>query len=138
MAFAAATSIATIGLYISYCIPILIGAIYHRDFVARKGPFNLRWASRPVAIVGVMWTGFITIIFCLPTVNPVNSQTLNYTVVAVGIVTIGSLGSWFISARKWFVGPVKEIEGARISGSDTAITEEVEVDKQASHNIVKK
>lgn len=37
VAFAAATSIATIGLYISYGIPILIGLIYHREFTAKKG-----------------------------------------------------------------------------------------------------
>lgn len=33
VAFAAATSIATIGLYVSYGIPILVGLIYHRQFV---------------------------------------------------------------------------------------------------------
>jgi hypothetical protein len=31
--------------------------------------------------------------------------------VAVGIVIIYSLGFWFISARKWFTGPVRQIEG---------------------------
>lgn len=32
VAFAAATSIATIGLYVSYGIPILVGLIYHKQF----------------------------------------------------------------------------------------------------------
>lgn len=107
VAFAAATSIATIGLYISYGIPILIAVLYPSTF--RKGPFNLRWASRPIGIIGVLWIGFITIIFCLPTANPVTSQTLNYTVVAVGIIAVFSLGSWVLWAHRWFVGPVREI-----------------------------
>ncbi|KAF4625925.1 hypothetical protein G7Y89_g12237 [Cudoniella acicularis] len=118
VAFAAATSIATIGLYISYGIPILIGLIYYKDFNTRKGPFNLRMFSRPVAFVSVSWICFITIIFCLPTVNPVSSQTLNYTVVAVGIIAIGSMGVWIITARKWFVGPLKEVKEAERLGVD--------------------
>ena len=32
-------------------------------------------------------------------------QTLNYTVVAVGIITLWTFGSWFLWARKWFTGP---------------------------------
>ena len=108
VAFAAATSIATIGLYISYGIPILIGAIYHDSFV--KGPFNLGVFSRPVALVGVLWIGFIAIVFCLPTANPVTSQTVNYTPAAVGIIGLWVAASWLLSARKWFKGPIRQIE----------------------------
>lgn len=118
VAFAAATSIATIGLYISYGIPILIGLIYARDFNSRKGPFNLGLLSRPIAFVGVAWIGFITVVFCLPTANPVTSQTVNYTVVAVGIIAILSNVVWLLSARKWFVGPKREIEEAQALGVD--------------------
>ncbi|KAL9003882.1 MAG: hypothetical protein Q9188_003267 [Gyalolechia gomerana] len=112
VAFSAATSIATIGLYVSYGLPILIGLIWPRNF--NKGPFNLRFASRVIALVAVLWIGFITIIFCLPTENPVNSQTLNYTPVAVGIVTLWAFGSWFLWARRWFTGPVRQIQAERL------------------------
>lgn len=107
VAFAAATSIATIGLYISYGIPILIGLVWHKNF--KKGPFDLGVMSRPIAAVACLWIGFITIIFCLPNANPVTSQTLNYTCVAVGIVAVGAFGSWFLWAHKWFVGPLRQI-----------------------------
>jgi len=107
VAFSAATSIATIGLYISYAIPIALRVIYADRFV--RGPFHLgRW-SFPVAIAAVLWIVFITIVFVLPQENPVNSQTLNYTVVAVGIIFVYSLGFWLVSARKWFTGPVRLI-----------------------------
>ncbi|KAI0044576.1 APC amino acid permease [Auriscalpium vulgare] len=107
VAFSAATSIATIGLYISYGIPIALRVINRADF--KRGPFHLGALSYPIAIAAVTWIAFIAIVFCLPELNPVNSQTLNYAPVAVGIVVTYSLGFWLISARKWFSGPIKQI-----------------------------
>ncbi len=74
------------------------------------------------------WICFITIIFCLPTANPVDSQTLNYTPVAVGIVTLWAFGSWFLWARRWFTGPVRQIQAEQmgISLEDPAAMEKVE------------
>lgn len=112
VAFSAATSIATIGLYISYGLPILIALIYPSNF--RKGPFNLGAASKPVGAVAVLWISFISVVFCLPTANPVNKESFNYTVVAVGIVAVWALGSWALWARRWFVGPVRQIEAERM------------------------
>lgn len=90
-------------------IPIALRVIYASRFV--RGPFHLGRFSFPVAIASVLWICCITIAFILPEENPVNSQTLNYAVVAVGIVVTYSLGFWMLSARKWFTGPVKQIAG---------------------------
>lgn len=100
-AFFGTTSIATIGLFISYGIPIGMSIVWP-DF--KRGPFTLGRASKPVAGVSCVWISFITIAFCLPTVNPVTAKTLNYTGVAVGIVVIFAFGSWAVWARKWFTG----------------------------------
>ncbi|TFK38346.1 APC amino acid permease [Crucibulum laeve] len=107
VAFSAATSIATIGLYISYGIPIALRVVYRDQFV--RGPFHLGAFSYPVAITAVAWIMLISIVFILPQVNPVDSQTFNYAIVAVGIVITYSVGFWLLSARKWFTGPVKQI-----------------------------
>jgi hypothetical protein len=69
-------------------------------------------------LVSVCWIGFITVAFCLPTANPVTSQTLNYTVVAVGIIAVFSLGAWILWAHRWFVGPVRDIQEAERLGVD--------------------
>lgn len=126
VAFSAATSIATIGLYISYGLPILIGLLYPSNF--RKGPFDLRAASKPVAVVAVLWISFISVVFCLPTANPVNKESLNYTAVAVGIVAAWALGSWALWARRWFVGPVRQIEAERlgIAVNEPGVVEDAE------------
>jgi hypothetical protein len=48
---------------------------------------------------------FITILFMLPTANPIHWSNFNYTIVAV-LVVIGYAGiSWLVSARHWFTGP---------------------------------
>ncbi|CAL1702473.1 unnamed protein product [Somion occarium] len=123
VAFAAATSIATIGLYISYAIPIFLRVLNRASF--KRGPFHLGPFSYPVALLAVVWIGFISIAFILPQENPVNSQTLNYAIVAVGIVVTYSLGFWFLSARKWFTGPVNQI-AAESMGIDVTNPGELE------------
>lgn len=106
-AFAGTTSIATVGLYISYGIPILMTLIWPRNF--RRGPFYTGpMISKIVAIVACLWIGFITIAFCLPTTNPVSSQNLNYTPVALGIALLLTLVSWQFWAKKWFTGRCRD------------------------------
>ena len=90
-------------------MPIALRVIYRHRFT--RGPFHLRAFTYPVALTAVLWICFITIALILPEENPVSSTTLNYAVVAVGIVLVYSLGFWVISARKWFKGPVKQILG---------------------------
>ncbi|KAM7189835.1 amino-acid permease BAT1 [Naviculisporaceae sp. PSN 640] len=118
VAYSAATSIATIGLYISYGLPILTGLIWHKAFVAMKGPFDLGMFSRPIAFAACAWIGFITVVFCLPTANPVTSQTLNYAVVAVAIIGIFTILSWVVWVHKWFTGPSEEVAEAMRLGVD--------------------
>ena len=90
-------------------IPIALRVLFHRKFI--KGPFHLGSFSLPIAIIAVLWVFFISIVFVLPQINPVTSQTLNYSAVAVGIVATYSLGYWLISARWWFKGPIPQIRG---------------------------
>jgi hypothetical protein len=91
-------------------IPIALRVIYADRFI--RGPFHLGRFSYLISITAVLWIAFISIVFCLPELNPVNSQTLNYAPVAVGIVVTYALGFWVISARRWFAGPIKQIAGA--------------------------
>ena len=102
-AYAAVTSIATIGLYVAYVIPTLLRLRLGSAFV--RGPWHLgRW-SRPIGIISVIWVAFITVLFMLPTTSPITRDNFNYTVVAV-VVVIGFAGIWWlVSAHKWFTGP---------------------------------
>jgi hypothetical protein len=90
-------------------IPIALRVLYADRFV--RGPFHLGRLSIVIASAAVLWIAFIAVVFCLPQLNPVNAQTLNYSPVAVAIVVLYSLGLWVVSARKWFTGPIRQIDG---------------------------
>jgi amino acid permease (GABA permease) len=107
-AYAAVTSIATIGLYIAYGVPILLRLRAGDSF--ERGPWHLgRW-SRPVGTIAVIWIGIICILFILPQVFPPTLLNFNYAIVAVAAVLIGTGAGWMLSARHWFKGP--KIQGS--------------------------
>ena len=104
VAYYAVTSIAVIGLYIAYGIPILLRLLAGEGF--QRGPWHLRQWSYVVGWIAVIWIAFIAILFVLPQVAPGNTTvTFNYAPVAVGVVLIYSGGYWFLSAKNWFKGP---------------------------------
>ncbi|KAL5553834.1 hypothetical protein UlMin_041235 [Ulmus minor] len=109
VAFNSMVSIATIGLYIAYALPILF-----RVTLARKsfvpGPFNLGRYGVLVGWIAVIWVAIISVFFSLPVAFPVTIETLNYTPVAVGGLFILLVSSWVFKARYWFRGPITNID----------------------------
>jgi amino acid permease (GABA permease) len=103
-AYAAVTSIATIGLYVAYGIPILLRLLQGERF--QRGPWHLgRW-SYIVGWIAVIWIIFISILFVLPAAFPPDLRTnFNYAIVAVAVVLLYSGGYWLLSAKNWFKGP---------------------------------
>lgn len=109
VAFQAMVSIATIGLYIAYALPILFRiTLARKTFV--KGPFHLGIFSLIIGWLAVLWVITITVLFSLPVAYPITKDTLNYTPVAVGGLFILTYGSWLLRARYWFKGPVANIK----------------------------
>jgi amino acid permease (GABA permease) len=98
--YLAVTSIAVIGLYIAYVVPVFLRRI-NPHF--RTGPWHLgRW-SAPIGWLAVGWVIFICLLFVLPPVSPITLTSFNYAPVAVAIVLIFALVSWFAGGRKTFM-----------------------------------
>ncbi|MDQ6714187.1 MAG: amino acid permease [Candidatus Dormibacteraeota bacterium] len=103
-AYAAVTSIATIGLYIAYILPVILRLRAGDRF--QRGPWHLGSYSTIIGVIATIWVAFIVILFMLPPTNPVNLATnFNYAPVAVAVVLLIAGGWWFASARNWFKGP---------------------------------
>ncbi|CAB4265095.1 unnamed protein product [Prunus armeniaca] len=105
VAFNAMVSIATIGLYIAYALPIFLRVtLARKSFVA--GPFNLGRYGVLVGWISVLWVATISVLFSLPVAYPVTIETLNYTPVAVGGLFLITVLAWILRARHWFNGPI--------------------------------
>lgn len=109
-AFTAVTSIATIGLFISYAIPIVLRHTLARSWFWNPSLYTASFlgqrASKVVGWISIMWVGFVSILFILPTRFPVSIDNFNFAAVMVVIAMGGSLGSWWFGGVKvWFKGP---------------------------------
>ncbi|HET7725961.1 MAG TPA: amino acid permease [Candidatus Limnocylindrales bacterium] len=103
VAYAAVTSIAVIGLYIAYIIPVFLRVRAGDSF--QRGPWHLGSWSRLIGTVATIWVVFIAILFMLPQATPIRLDTFNYAPIAVGVVVLFAGGWWVLSAHKWFKGP---------------------------------
>jgi amino acid transporter len=127
-AYVAVTSVAVIGLYIAYVLPILL-RLFAKEFI--PGPWNLGTWSRPIGVIGVLWVLFITILFMLPTANPITATNFNYTiVVVVGTFLIITIW-WLVSARFWFKGPVIQGSEAELGAIERSVGETIVVEGAA-------
>jgi amino acid transporter len=121
-AFFAVVSIAVIGLYIAYVIPIYL-RWRQGDAFEQSPAWNLgskwRWMN-PFAFV---WVGIITVIFSLPFTplavpwdESFDLRYVNYAPVTVG-VTLLIVGIWWkVSAHKYFTGQTRNVDIDRALG----------------------
>jgi amino acid permease (GABA permease) len=110
VAYLAVTSIAVIGLYIAYVIPVFLR---RRNPQFRQGAWNLgRW-SAVIGWIAVVWVAFIVVLFMLPPAAPVTVATFNYAPVAVAVVLVFATVMWFARGRKHFMKDVPEGHGTK-------------------------
>lgn len=96
--FDATAKMATMGLYVSYALPILLGAVArHRGAWKTLGPFNLRGAGVFVAWAAVAWSAFVLAVCSLP------PNTLAAKLLAGVVLSLVFL--WTVIVRKRFEGP---------------------------------
>ena len=98
------TSIATIGLYLAYIIPVYLRLRKGDEF--QRGPWHLGSWSKLVGWVAVAWVVFMSVMFLLPQVSPITRDSFNYAPIALAAVLVLATAWWFISARGSYTGPV--------------------------------
>jgi amino acid transporter len=115
VAFFAVTSIAVIGLYIAYTIPVFLRWRMGDRF--EPGPWTLGRKYRWVNPIAFVWVGLCVIIFCLPTSQAgvffkhgFSWGSVNYApLVTIGVILAVTV--WYlVSARHYFKGPVRTLE----------------------------
>jgi len=114
VAFYAVVSIAVIGLYIAYVIPVFLR--WRQGSRFQPGPWTLgnkyKWMN-PIAVAEV---AIVTVVFCLPTLHagvPWNDdfdwKAVNYAPLVTGGVMLAVTLWWVLSAKRTFTGPRQTI-----------------------------
>ncbi|MEU0150664.1 amino acid permease [Micromonospora fulviviridis] len=115
VAFYAVVSVAVIGLYLSFLIPIFLRLRMGDRFV--PGPWTLGRRYKLLGWIAVIEIAIISVYFVLPIVPggvPGNAEfswtAVNYAPLAIGGVLLGVAIWWYASARKWFTGPRRTVD----------------------------
>jgi len=111
--YAVGTSIAVIAFFIAVGLPIILRIRAGARF--QPGAWSLgrhyRWVSR----LAVVWIVFICLLFLLP-ISPngipgaeeFSFESVNYAPLTLGGAVLLFGGWYFLSARRWFTGPIRE------------------------------
>jgi amino acid transporter len=102
-AYSVVTSISTIGLYISYIIPVLLLVYLRaRGGSLTPGPWNLGRFSGAINVMAILWVIFLSVILSLP-----DNMRAGKSIVAVTVL----LGLWYwLFERRRFEGPAWDVK----------------------------
>ncbi len=106
------TSIAVIGLYIAFILPVILR--YRQGDAFEHGAWSLGHHYKWIDPLAIVWVAIISILFLgpvtptgIPWKDGFNWDVANYAPLTVGGALLFFGGWWLISANRWFTGPVR-------------------------------
>lgn len=106
-AFNAILSLSTLGLYISYLIPLWLLVL--KRFMAPqdipKGTFSLGKLGLPMNLVAILFSTYFVIFLPFPATIPVTGENMNYAGPVLGFVMLFAIGDWIFRGRHKWEGP---------------------------------
>jgi len=115
VAFFAVVSIGVVGLYLAFAVPIYYRWRAGDNF--KQGAWNLgrhfKWLA-PLALIEIVVTSIIalfpTSLGGMPWDPSFSWKFVNYTPLLVGGVLILLWIFWHVSVKKWFTGPIRQVD----------------------------
>lgn len=112
-AFNAVLSMAVIGIYLSYLLPIIYMLVYGRRKFTRSsyGPFNLgRMLGVTLNVISIAWIIVVIIFSTFPGTKPVSAESANYSpAVMFAWLLFGGVYYYFGGRHKFDVPVVEDI-----------------------------
>ncbi|KAK1140016.1 hypothetical protein N8T08_010925 [Aspergillus melleus] len=106
-AFNAILSLSTMGLYISYLLPLIFLVI--KRFTAPgeipQGSFTMGKWGLPVNLVAILFATYFVIFLPFPAEIPVTAENMNYAGPVLGFVMLFACGDWVVRGRHKWNGP---------------------------------
>jgi amino acid transporter len=114
------TSIAVIGLYIAFVLPIILRWRAGDRF--ERGAWSLGNHYKWIDPLAIAWIALICVLFLMP-ITPTGIpwktgfdwNVVNYAPITVGSVLLAVGIWWMVSARRWFKGPIVQGSEAELS-----------------------
>ena len=117
-AFNAILSMAILGMYLSYLLPIIYMVMYGRANLGKDeyGPFKLgKTGGILVNSIAIVWLIFAMLFSTFPNFQPVTAQNMNYSTVVLAGWVLGGALYYLLRAMKVYTGPVIETDTATLS-----------------------
>lgn len=115
LAFYAVVSVAVIGLYIAFAIPIWLRLRMGDRF--QPGPWTLGPKYRVMGWIAIAEIVVVSVYFVMPVVpaavpfgGDFTWTAVNYAPIVVGVMILGVGLWWALSARRWFTGPRRTVD----------------------------
>ncbi|KAL3469716.1 GABA permease [Aspergillus californicus] len=106
-AFNAILSLSSMGLYISYLIPLVL--LVMKRFTAPqevpKGSFSLGKFGLPLNLLAILFATYFAIFLPFPATLPVTGENMNYAGPVLGFVMLFACGDWVVRGRHKWNGP---------------------------------
>ncbi|KAJ5389497.1 amino acid/polyamine transporter I [Penicillium cataractarum] len=106
-AFNAILSLSTLGLYISYLIPLVLLVVKRltapQDIP--QGTFSLGKLGLPMNLVAILFATYFAIFLPFPSTLPVTAENMNYAGPVLGFVMLFACGDWIVRGRHKWEGP---------------------------------
>ncbi|KAE8317943.1 amino acid/polyamine transporter I [Aspergillus transmontanensis] len=104
-AFNAIVSSSVVALDLSYAMPIAVNCIRGRKTLPDRKfriPNAIGWV---IDIISLSYIALTTVLFLFPPSRPVTGSSMNYCIVAFGIIVLVSVVQWIVDGRRNFTGP---------------------------------
>ncbi|PYH87820.1 GABA permease [Aspergillus ellipticus CBS 707.79] len=106
-AFNAILSLSTLGLYISYLIPLVLLVLKRLTAPADipQGGFSLGKWGLPLNLIAILFATYFSIFLPFPSAVPVTGANMNYAGPVLGFVMLFAIGDWIVRGRHKWNGP---------------------------------
>jgi len=110
LAFAAVTSISTVGYQLSYLIPIYLRLTSGRSIFTQAREFNLGRFSIPLNVISFVFLAITSVFLFFPQASPISAQNFNWALAVTPAFFIVAVVYWQYWAKDHFTGPRKSLE----------------------------
>jgi choline transport protein len=110
VALEAILSLASVGLYLSYIMPIAFFMIKRwQGEIPTHAPFRLGKWGLPINLFALAFAILVIIFLPFPSFLPLTWNTMNYAGPVLGAVIICALLDWFTTGKRRFVVPTAPV-----------------------------